>query len=264
MRIARPPVEGMCGTVPLYGREPRYAKSNFFAPSYPHFLSIYFPTSPKPPPPIIDVASFSAPAMLNSPLNAIPFVCLIVSSAWHLVLRTLVFVVVTVLPRESSSSSTFVSSQSTRPSSRAEPALDRRSLATRISPALEDDFDGKNKSGKAAAAAALARAAGMANLPSGNKGGKGGGNDDFGPDALVGDVGAVLQAAAAAAAAGDKSNRRSGHGSHDFGGEDTANDDISATASANRRGSAVKPSISDQFAARTEDGSRCGRCCASG
>lgn len=120
-------------------------------------------------------------------------------------------------------------------------------------PALEDDFDGKNKSGKAAAAAALARAAGMANLPSSSKGGKGGGNDDFGPDALAGDVGAVLQAAAAAAAAGDKSNRRSGHGSHDFGGEDTANDDISANASANRRGSAVKSSMSDQFAARTEE-----------
>lgn len=44
MRIARPPVEGMCGTVPLYGREPRYAKSNFctLLPSlsvniFPHF-----------------------------------------------------------------------------------------------------------------------------------------------------------------------------------------------------------------------------------
>ena len=120
-------------------------------------------------------------------------------------------------------------------------------------PALEDDFDGKNKSGKAAAAAALARAAGMSNLPSTNKGGKGGGSDDFGPDALAGDVGAVLQAAAAAAAAGDKSNRRSGHGSHDFGGEDTGNDDISASVSANRRGSALKQSISDQFAARTEE-----------
>jgi len=124
-------------------------------------------------------------------------------------------------------------------------------------PALEDDFDGKGKSGKAGAAAALARAAGMANLsPSGKggKGGKGGGpNDDFGPDTLAGDVGAVLQAAAAAAAAGDKSNRRSGHGSHDFGGDDVANDDISASASANRRSSALKSSISDQFAARTEE-----------
>lgn len=37
-------------------------------------------------------------------------------------------------------------------------------------PALEDDFDGKSKSGKAAAAAALARAAGMTNLPGCGKG----------------------------------------------------------------------------------------------
>ena len=122
-------------------------------------------------------------------------------------------------------------------------------------PALEDDFDGKSKSGKAAAAAALARAAGMTNLPASGKGkgGKGGGHDDFGPDALAGDVGAVLQAAAAAAAAGDKSNRRSGHGSHDFGDDDIANVDISASGAANRRSSAIKASISDQFAAKTEE-----------
>ena len=122
-------------------------------------------------------------------------------------------------------------------------------------PALEDDFDGKSKSGKAAAAAALARAAGMTNLPGcgKGKGGKGGGHDDFGPDALAGDVGAVLQAAAAAAAAGDKSNRRSGHGSHDFGGDDISNDDISASGAANHRSSAIMASISDQFAAKTEE-----------
>ena len=72
------------------------------------------------------------------------------------------------------------------------------------SPLLEDDFDGKGKSGKAAAAVAFARAAGMADSSHGE--GKRG-NDDFGPNSLAGNVGAVLQAAAAAAAVGANSNR---------------------------------------------------------
>jgi len=137
-------------------------------------------------------------------------------------------------------------------------------------PPLEDDFgDGKAKGGKAAAAAALARAAGMANLPAGKgKGGKSG-NDDFGPDGLAGDVGAVLQAAAAAAAAGANSNRRGGHGhghgdGHDVDGHggagsgrnryDPSFDNHAANAHPqSHRGSSIKPSESDKYAAKTEE-----------
>lgn len=61
-------------------QKPRYAKYSFCALSHPHSLSICFALSPKPSPSMTDVASSSAPAMQNSPLNATPVVCLIVSS----------------------------------------------------------------------------------------------------------------------------------------------------------------------------------------